>query len=127
MSKHKEIGVTTRNSRVLSVIREIERLMPSILKDCVDLEEDNLTSNDFYMKLGDYSDKITKSMKDNFWWVSDVQDLFEWFMLSTEWIKQTPYIGERFYSFMNLFESRGDAWNIIDKITCDFEVIKEKQ
>lgn len=114
------------NRRVELVIEDISGLIPKIFKNCCgDIEE--VSANELYANLGDYTEKIMNSMRKYFLYISDIESLYKWFGLSTEWMGKDPYGTIReFAEFFTLFDKKDGGWTIIDKITCDFEAAKEK-
>lgn len=113
------------NKRVSLVVADIGSLMHEITRDCCAI--DDLSTSDFYVNLGRYAEKVATSIHKYFLYISDFEDLYNWLDLPTDWIKKDPYDKEtNFYSFFHIFDKKDGGWEIIDKITCDLEEIKEE-
>ena len=112
------------NPRVSSAVEKINNIMQDVINDTINLEE--ITSNDFYIKLGTYGEQIIKVIKDCFWYVDDIRELYLWLGLEVEWMEQEPYVSEKAcISFANLLDQKDGGWTIIDKITTDIVSLNE--
>ena len=113
------------NPRVSSAINKINNLIPNIIYDTIGVDE--ITNNDFYVKLGSYGDQIMKIVSDTFWYVDDVRELYLWLDLGVDWMEKEPFINERgCYGFCKLLNQKDGGWTIIDKITTDIVGLNDK-
>ena len=118
------MGVNLMNHRVQSAIEDISLLLPKIFADCGDIE--NITNNQLYVNLGSYSESICNVLRRHFCFISDMETLYLWFNLSVDWMKLKPYDTIREFSdFFTIWEKKDGGWEIVDKLTCDLDVVKE--
>ena len=113
------------NPRVIKSVEKITEIIQDIIHDTINIEE--TTTNDFYLKLGSYGEKIIEVIKFRLWYVDDIRELYMWFDLGVEWMEKEPYISERSHiGFTKLLEQKDGGWTIIDKITTDLVNLNDK-